>query len=303
MGAPAADYASSRIGITNSGPRSRSKIPKPPSLPNAAAASGVTVTNALAGGSEFDKNNNSSLNHVPDMIGKIAWEPEIDGAQPLHIEAFGLYRDFYDRVNIAAVNGAGAVPAIGNVNVSGGGFGGSVTWTAIPKILDLQATAMTGTGIGRYGSGQLPDMTFLPNGAPKPLQETTMLFGATLHATPLLDIYTYLGQEGESAKYFNVGSQQRYSWAWAIPATNWRLLHRRRFLFAQYPGRKPGQCRRLVEGLSGQVRQLPPWPAIFLHPSRRVPGAGATAGSMRPNRRQHGLHQHSLLSVLDFAYV
>ena len=74
--------------------------------PNAAAASGVTVTRRLAGGSLLNKNNNYSLNHIPDVIGKVAWEPMIGGAQPLHMEAFGIYRDFYDRVNIAATNGA-----------------------------------------------------------------------------------------------------------------------------------------------------------------------------------------------------
>jgi len=173
---------------------------------NAGTASGVSITNVAAGGSEFDKANNFSLNHLPDIIGKLAWEPMIDGAQPLHVEAFGLYRDFYDRVNIAAVNGLGTAASIHNVDSTGGGVGGSITWTAIPKILDLQATAMTGSGIGRYGSGQLPDVTFRPDGSPAPLQETTMLFGATWHADPLLDIYTYLGQEGESAKYFNVGT-------------------------------------------------------------------------------------------------
>jgi hypothetical protein len=174
--------------------------------PNAAAASGITLTSSLAGGSLLNKNNNYSVNHLPDIIGKVAWEPMIDGAQPLHVEAFGIYRDFYDRVNTATVNGAGAPAGIGNVNVNGGGGGGSITYTAIPKILDLQATAMTGTGIGRYGTGQLPDITYQPNGTPQPLQETTFLLGATLHATPLLDIYTYFGQEAEKAKYFTVGT-------------------------------------------------------------------------------------------------
>ena len=173
---------------------------------NDAVASGVTITNLAAGGSEFDKANNFSLNHVPDLIGKLAWEPTMDGAQPLHIEAFGLYRDFYDRVNIAATNGIGAAAVIQNDNVSGSGVGGSVAWTVVPKLLDLQFTAMTGKGIGRYGSGQLADITFLPNGSPRPLQETTMLFGVTVHATPLLDLYTYLGQEAESANYANVGT-------------------------------------------------------------------------------------------------
>jgi hypothetical protein len=173
---------------------------------NAAAASGITVTNLAAGGSEFDKANNLSLNHIPDVIGKVAWEPMIDGAQPLHIEGFGIYRDFYDRVNIAAVNGIAAPAAIHNVDVHGGGGGGSITWSVIPKLLDLQATGMTGTGIGRYGSGQLPDMTFQPSGAPAPLQETTFLLGATLHATPLLDIYTYFGQEAQKSKPYTIGT-------------------------------------------------------------------------------------------------
>jgi hypothetical protein len=130
----------------------------------------------------------------------------IGGAQPLHIEGFGIYRDFYDRVNIASVNGLKAPAIITNVNVQGGGGGGSITFTAIPKTLDLQATAMTGTGIGRYGSGQLPDMTFQPNGAPAPLQETTFLLGGTLHATPLLDIYTYFGQEAQKSKQYTIGT-------------------------------------------------------------------------------------------------
>jgi hypothetical protein len=173
---------------------------------NAAAASGITVTNLAAGGSEFDKANNLSLNHIPDVIGKVAWEPMMDGAQPLHIEAFGIYRDFYDRVNVASVNGLALPAAIHNADVHGGGGGGSITWSAIPKLLDLQVTGMTGTGIGRYGSGQLPDVTFNANGALAPLQETTFLFGATLHATPLFDIYTYLGQEAQRAKYFNFGT-------------------------------------------------------------------------------------------------
>ena len=76
----------------------------------------------------------------------------------------GLYRSFYDRVNVAALNTLGLPVANYNANTGGGGVGGSITWTAIPKTLDLQATAMTGTGIGRYGSGQLPDVTIAPDG-------------------------------------------------------------------------------------------------------------------------------------------
>ena len=174
--------------------------------PNAAAASGITVTNLAAGGPEFDKTNNFSLNHVPDVVGKIAWEPMIDGARPLHIELLGVYRSFYDRINIAGTNGLNLPASIHNANISGGGIGGSVTYTAIPQLLDLQVTAMNGQGIGRYGSGQLPDVTFKPSGELAPITETTALAGATLHASPFLDIYGYAGQEADSAKYYNVGT-------------------------------------------------------------------------------------------------
>src|ERR1700733_7181001 len=70
---------------------------------------------------------------------------------------------------------------------------------------------MTVSGIGRYGSGQLPDVTIRPNGTLAPIQETTALFGATWHVTPLLDLYTYAGQESGLPKYFNAGTpvQQR----------------------------------------------------------------------------------------------
>jgi hypothetical protein len=174
--------------------------------PNAAAASGVTVTNVHTGGSLLNNTNNFSLNHVPDFVGKIAWEPMIGGSQPLHVEVLGLYRSFYDRVNIAALNGLGLPAGIHNGNSDGGGVGGSITWTAIPKVLDLQATAMTGSGIGRYGSGQLPDVTFRPDGSLAPTQETTFMGGMTWHATPRLDIYGYGGQEAQQHKTFVTGT-------------------------------------------------------------------------------------------------
>ena len=175
--------------------------------PNAAAATGISVTDTHTGGSQFDSANNFSLNHVPDVIGKLAWEPVIDGAQPLHVEAFGLYRSFYNRINAAAGNAAAVPAGIANSSPDGGGFGGSISWTAIPKTLDLQVSAMTGTGIGRYGSGQLPDVTLRPDGTLAPVRETTFLGGVTFHATPMLDLYVYGGQEAEQRKYFDVGTQ------------------------------------------------------------------------------------------------
>jgi len=173
---------------------------------NASPAQGISVTDVIAGGPEFNKANNFSLNHVPDIVGKIAWEPRIGGGQPLHVEAFGLYRSYYDRVRTAADNALGLPAGNDNTNSSGGGFGGSITWTAIPHLLDLQGSVLTGSGIGRYGSAQLPDVTIRPDGELAPVHETMFLGGATLHASRALDIYGYGGSEQESAKYYDIGT-------------------------------------------------------------------------------------------------
>lgn len=173
---------------------------------NSAAAPGITVVNTHGGGSLFNSVNNYSLNHIPDVIGKIAWEPRLGDSQPLHMEVYGIYRDFYDRTLVAANNALGLPVGNQNADRSGGGIGGTITWTAIPKMLDLQATALTGSGIGRYGSGQLPDVTFRPDGTLAPINETTWMVGATLHATPLLDFYAYDGQEAQKSKTFTVGA-------------------------------------------------------------------------------------------------
>ena len=76
---------------------------------NAAAPTGVTVDRSTRLAVRCSTSaNNYSLNHIPDVIGKLAWEPVIGDSQPLHVEAFGVYRDFYDRVKIAANNALGA---------------------------------------------------------------------------------------------------------------------------------------------------------------------------------------------------
>ena len=161
--------------------------------------------------------NTFSINHIPDVIGKIAFEPNIGGARPVHLELFGLYRDYYDRINIgqiaatsttpAAPNALGLPVGIQNADASGGGVGGGVTVNVIPKLLDVEGSFLVGQGIGRYGAGGLPDATFKPNGQVVPIPETIYLGGATLHATPALDLYVFGGDESETARPFNTSSQ------------------------------------------------------------------------------------------------
>ena len=65
----------------------------------------------------------------------------------------------------------------------------------LPKLVDLQGSAIIGRGIGRYGSSQLAAASFNADGSLNPLPEIQYLGGAVVHATPQLDIYAYGGQE------------------------------------------------------------------------------------------------------------
>jgi hypothetical protein len=162
---------------------------------------GVTANTNAAGISQLSSVNNFSFNHFPDVVGKVAFEPVINGAQPLHVEAFGLLREYYSRVNIAA--GSQAVAAgltAGNFtnNTWGGGGGLGATWTAVPKLLDVEASFLGGKGIGRYGSAGLPDVVVGPGGDLKAIPMYMFMGGATVHATPQLDIYLFGGLEHQS---------------------------------------------------------------------------------------------------------
>lgn len=149
----------------------------------------VSLTYNAPAGAEFNSGNTLSLNHIPDVVGKIAYEASLPD-RTLHLEAYGLYRDFYSRLNGS------------NQDTSGGGFGAGLMVPLVPKILDLQVSGLAGKGIGRYGSGQLADVTFDQAGNIRPIHEIEALAGLTLHATPQLDIYVFAGEEKDSAEAY-----------------------------------------------------------------------------------------------------
>jgi hypothetical protein len=132
----------------------------------------------------------SSLNHLPDVVVKAAYEADVRG-RDLHLEVFGLGRAFTDRIGAQ------------NDTVYGGGVGGGLAVDAVPGVLDLELSALTGSGIGRYGTSQLPDVTFAPDGRIEPISETAWLAGGTLHATRALDVYVFGGEEVVGRRSFN----------------------------------------------------------------------------------------------------
>jgi hypothetical protein len=150
------------------------------------------VSSATGGGGNFDTDTGGSTysnDAAPDIIAKLAFEPGWG-----HYEVYGIARFFRDRANFI------------NQTTVGGGVGGGAILPVIPKMLDVQLSGLVGDGIGRYGSAQLPDVTFGTNGAIKPLTEYSLLAGVIGHPTPSLDIYAYGGLEHADRWYQNVKS-------------------------------------------------------------------------------------------------
>ena len=274
--------ASSRTGTTSSGWRSRWKIPRPPSPANAAAATGVTVTTTHAGGSQFDKRQQllaqpCSRRHRQGGLGAGARRRPAAA-----IEAFGIYRSFYDRVNVAGRQRAGpagrqlATPTCrrrrrGRQHHLERPF---------PRLLDLQATAMTGSGIGRYGSGQLPDVT-LQSRRLAGADPGNHLPGGRHLACHADARHLCLCRPGSAEAQILQCHRHDDHLGLGNPGLQpGGLPGRRRRLLAQPGRREPGHGRLLVARLSGQVRQLPLRRAVFLHPPDGV--RAAPAASSRP---------------------
>jgi hypothetical protein len=160
---------------------------------------GVVVNFSNVGTGGFLNGVNVTTDQAPDIIVKAAWDPGWG-----HYELFGIQRFFTDNTFCSSAVPTGCVVnRTDTKNSFGTGVGGSVLLPVIPKSLDLQASIMYGTGIGRYGSGQLPDVTIAANGALAPLSALHGFAGFVWHPREGLDIYGYGGIEQADAKFFD----------------------------------------------------------------------------------------------------
>ena len=158
------------------------------------------------GGALLNSANSYSYNSVPDVVGKAAYDNSFDG-HDVHVEAFGMYRTFTDQIANnpfapVVLPASGITPyGISTRSIGAGNGGGSILVSLIPKTLEFQFSAATGRGIGRYGSAQMGDVTFLPDGTLDPVRQTNFLAGLIWHPISGLDLYTYAGQEDQQAAY------------------------------------------------------------------------------------------------------
>jgi len=140
---------------------------------------------------------NYSFNATPDVILKAAFEPGFG-----HYEIFGIVSRFRDRVypceeptaNLSLCNG-GVKSTQGAYNASknGGGVGANARITLFKQV-DFGLHALAGDGVGRYGTGGLPDSTVKPDGTLAPLRSFQGLATLEWHM-PRFDIYLNGGEE------------------------------------------------------------------------------------------------------------
>jgi hypothetical protein len=140
-----------------------------------------------------------SFNPSPDIIAKLAFEPGFG-----HYEIYGIFSRFRDRVFpcediapttlcISSTPGPNNLGAF-NYNHNGGGIGANARWSFDKKHIDFGLHALGGSGIGRYGTGGLPDATVRNDGTLYLLRNSQGLVTLEWH-DPKLDIYLNAGAE------------------------------------------------------------------------------------------------------------
>jgi hypothetical protein len=159
------------------------------------AVGGGTLEFTQCGGSNVNSIQAYSDNIAPDIIAKVAADPGYG-----HYELYGLLRFLGGRVSFAST-GTGK-----NYWTTGQGIGGGMILPLVPKLLDFQFSGLIGQGVGRYGSGQLPDATFSQTGQIEPLTGYSVMGGLVAHPTPAVDIYAYGGAEGVRNRAFGATS-------------------------------------------------------------------------------------------------
>ena len=145
-----------------------------------------------------------SFNPAPDVIVKLAFEPGFG-----HYEIFGVYSRFRDRIfpcgdlPTGTPCGTGTAPNASlafNNSKNGGGYGANARWSFANKHIDFGLHGFTGEGVGRYGSGGLPDASVHANGTLDLIRQYQGLGTLELHGSKL-DIYVNAGIEYASRAF------------------------------------------------------------------------------------------------------
>jgi hypothetical protein len=163
------------------------------------------VVNFNNPGGTFLQGATITTDQAPDIIEKAAFDPGWG-----HYEVYGVQRFFTDNVLncINAVCVANSTTQVGSPSSKtsfGAGIGGSMLLPLIPKFLEFTGSILYGQGVGRYASGQLPDVTIGIDGSLRPVTGLSAMVGLIGHPWDGLDVYTYAGMEQVDSNFFAVG--------------------------------------------------------------------------------------------------
>jgi hypothetical protein len=147
------------------------------------------IGNAGTAGGLYSPLANYSNNVAPDLILKATYD-----ARYGHFEIGALGRWFRDRYypneTLAVPSAAGGA---NNTKMGGGGFfNARMPFT---KYVDFGFHGLGGTGVGRYGTSTLPDVTVHPDGTLEPIKAWQGLVSIETHPAPKLDVFFYAGGE------------------------------------------------------------------------------------------------------------
>jgi len=154
-----------------------------------------------ASGGLYNPTANYSYNAMPDLIGKLVYQPK-----NIHFEVFGVISRFRDRIFPL---GAAATPsAVGAYNDSsmGGGAGANIRVSTFNKHIDFGLHFLGGEGVGRYGASSLSDVTVRPDGILTPLRSYQSLATVETHGKKL-DLYFNVGGEFAGRNAFVNGTK------------------------------------------------------------------------------------------------
>ncbi len=159
------------------------------------------VLGEVGDGKSYNSLANYSFNPSPDIIAKAAFDPGFG-----HYEVFGLFDRFTDRVfpcgEVATAKtacGGSTTPGTNvlgayNASKNAGGFGANARWNFYHKHVVFGLHGFGGSGVGRYGSGQLSDLAIKANGTVAPIRGYQGLTTIEWHGSKL-DVYLYGGAE------------------------------------------------------------------------------------------------------------
>jgi len=159
------------------------------------------VGSAGTGGGLYNLNANYSFNPSPDIIAKAVFEPGFG-----HYEIFGVYSRFRDRVfpcgeasatfpcGPAAANTTPNASGAFNSSKNGGGFGANARWSFANKRIDFGLHGFGGSGVGRYGTSGLADVSVRSDGTLALVKSLQGLATLEWHA-PKIDVYFNTGAE------------------------------------------------------------------------------------------------------------